>query len=239
MNGKKAIFCWSGGKDSSFALYKILQAAEYEVVALFTTINENFKRVSMHGVREELVELQAAQMGIPLIKMYVKTGSNDEYEKNMETFLLEQKAKGVNYVVFGDIFLEDLRAYRDKNLEKVKMEGVYPLWKMDTKQLANDFIALGFKTITCCVNDAYLSDKECGVLFDLNFSKNIPNNVDPCGENGEFHTFCFDGPIFKKPLNIEVGEKVYRPLEIKTDSNYSCSPENKTQGFWFCELSNL
>jgi uncharacterized protein (TIGR00290 family) len=238
MNGKKAIFCWSGGKDSSFALYKILQSAEYEVVALFTTINENFKRVSMHGVREELIELQAAHIGIPLIKMYVKTGSNEEYERNMETFLLTQKEKGVDYVVFGDIFLEDLRAYRDKNLEKVKMKGIYPLWKMDTSKLAHEFIDLGFKTILCCVNDAYLSDKEVGVMFDLNLLSNIPSNVDPCGENGEFHSFCFDAPIFKEPVNIKVGEKVYRPLEIKTDSNNPCPTENKTQGFWFCELSN-
>lgn len=239
MNGKKAIFCWSGGKDSSFALYKILQTAEYEVVTLFTTINENFKRVSMHGVREELIELQAAHIGIPLIKMYVKEGSNEEYENNMETFLLAQKEKGVDCVVFGDIFLEDLRAYRDKNLEKVKMKGIYPLWKKDTRELAHEFINLGFKTILCCINDAYLSDKEAGYLFDLNLLNNLPANVDPCGENGEFHTFCFDGPIFKEPVNIKVGEKVYRPLEIKTDSNHPCSTESKTQGFWFCELSNV
>jgi|SRR6185312_424095 len=239
MNGKKAIFCWSGGKDSSFALYKILQTSEYEVVALFTIINENFKRVSMHGVKEELIELQATHIGIPLIKMYVKTGSNDEYEKNMEAFLLTQKEKGVDYVVFGDIFLEDLRAYRDKNLEKVKMKGIYPLWKIDTKELAHEFIDLGFKTILCCTNDSYLSDKEVGCVFDLNLLNNLPANVDPCGENGEFHTFCFDGPIFKEPINIEVGEKLYRPLEIKTDSDHPCSTENKTQGFWFCELSNI
>lgn len=238
MNGKKAIFCWSGGKDSSFALYKILQAAEYEVIALFTTINENFKRVSMHGVKEELIELQASQIGIPLIKMYVKTGSNDEYEKNMEAFLLEQKERGVDYIIFGDIFLDDLRVYRDKNLEKVKMKGIYPLWKMATRELAYEFIDLGFKTILCCTNDAYLSDKEVGIVLDLNLLSNLPSNVDPCGENGEFHTFCFDGPIFKKPLDIKVGEKVYRPLQVKTDSDHLCSTENKTHGFWFCELNS-
>lgn len=238
MNNKKAIFCWSGGKDSSFALYKILQEKEYEVTTLFTTVNENFKRVSMHGVREELIQEQAKNMGIPLAIMYVKTGSNDEYERNMEAFMLEQKAKGVEYVIFGDIFLEDLRAYRDNNLAKVGMKGVYPLWKMDTNKLAHDFINLGFKTILCCTNDAYLGEKEVGTLFDLNFLNNIPSNVDPCGENGEFHSFCFDGPIFKKAIKIEVKEKLYRPLEIKKCDSNVCSTGAKTQGFWFCELSH-
>jgi uncharacterized protein (TIGR00290 family) len=237
MSTKKAIFCWSGGKDSSFALYKILQEGEYEITALFTTVNENFKRVSMHGVREELVEEQAKSIGIPLIKMYVKTGSNDEYERKMEAFMLGQKARGVEYVIFGDIFLEDLRAYRDSNLEKVKMKGIYPLWKMSTTLLAHEFINLGFKTILCCTNDAYLSDKEVGSLFDLKFLNSMPPGVDPCGENGEFHTFCYEGPIFKTPIKIEIKEKVYRPLEIKTDSNHPCPNESKTQGFWFCELT--
>ncbi|HTA27029.1 MAG TPA: diphthine--ammonia ligase [Bacteroidia bacterium] len=229
---RKAIFCWSGGKDSSFALYKVLLEKEYEVVALFTTVNENFKRVSMHGVKEELIEEQAKSIGLPLLKMYVKEGSNDEYERKMESFLSEQKSKGVDYVIFGDIFLEDLRAYRDNNLAKVGMTGVYPLWKMNTTQLANEFIEKGFKTILCCTNDAFLGEKEVGILFDFNFLNNLPATIDPCGENGEFHTFCFDGPIFKKPLNIVAKEKIYRPLEIKTDS------ASKTQGFWFCELTH-
>jgi uncharacterized protein (TIGR00290 family) len=237
---KKTLFCWSGGKDSSFALHKILQEKDYEVVALFTTINENFKRVSMHGVREELIEQQAKNIGLPLLKMYVKEGSNVEYERNMETFLLEQKAKGVEYVIFGDIFLEDLRAYRDNNLAKVGLKGVYPLWKIDTKKLADDFIKLGFKTILCCTNDAYLGEKEVGQLFSEEFLKHLPANVDPCGENGEFHTFCYDGPIFKLPIQVKTAEKIYKPLEIKTtDAHTTPLPANrpKTQGFWFCEIS--
>jgi uncharacterized protein (TIGR00290 family) len=234
---KKAIFCWSGGKDSAFALYKVLQEKEYEVIALFTTVNENFKRVSMHGVKEELIEQQAKSIGIPFLKMYVKEGSNEEYEKNMGAFLKEQKAMGVEHVIFGDIFLKDLRAYRDKNLEKVRMKGVYPLWNINTAQLAYDFIRLGFKTILCCTNDAYLGENEVGTLFDLNLLNSLPANVDHCGENGEFHTFCFDGPIYKYPVKFGVKEKIYRPLEIKTDSNHPIIKENKTQGFWFCELS--
>jgi len=236
---KKAIFCWSGGKDSAFALYKVLQEKEYEVTALFTTVNENFHRVSMHGVREELIERQAKSIGLPWFKMYVKEGSNAEYEKNMEAFLLEQKANGIEHVIFGDIFLEDLRAYRDNNLAKVGMKGVYPLWKIDTKQLANDFINLGFKTILCCTNDAYLGEEEVGKIFTSDFVKHLPTNVDPCGENGEFHTFCYDGPIFKNKIEVTIKEKIYKPLELKTMKDHPALPPDrpKTLGFWFCELS--
>jgi uncharacterized protein (TIGR00290 family) len=236
---KKAIFCWSGGKDSAFALYKVLQEKEYQVTALFTTINENFHRVSMHGVKEELIEAQAKSIGLPLYKMYVKEGSNAEYERNMESFLLEQKAKGIEYVIFGDIFLEDLRAYRDNNLAKVGMKGVYPLWKIDTHKLAHDFIALGFKTVLCCTNDAYLGEKEVGQIFTKEFVKSLPANVDPCGENGEFHTYCYDGPIFKAEVKVKVENKIYKPLEVKVTKDHPPLPPNrpKTQGFWFCELS--
>ena len=234
---KKAIFCWSGGKDSAFALYTVLQQKEYNVEALFTTINENFKRVSMHGVREELVERQANSIGLPWYKMYVREGSNAEYEKNMEAFLLEQKAKGIEYVIFGDIFLEDLRAYRDNNLAKVGMKGVYPLWKQDTKELADRFIHNGFQTILCCTSDAYLGEKEVGEFYTADFVKNLPTNVDPCGENGEFHSFCFAGPIFKQPVKFAKGEKIYKPIETKLPAGHPPIKGPMAKGFWFCELS--
>jgi len=234
---KKAIFCWSGGKDSSLALYYAQQQKEYEITGLFTTINENFKRVSMHGVREELIEQQAKSIGLPLYKMYVREGSNAEYEKNMEAFLLEQKAKGVDHVIFGDIFLEDLRAYRDNNLAKVDMKGVYPLWKKDTTQLAHEFIKLGFKTVLCCTSDAYLGGKEVGQLYTEDLLKHFPTNVDPCGENGEFHTFCFDGPIFKTPIKVTIGEKVYKPIETKLAKDHPPIKGPMAKGFWFAELN--
>jgi uncharacterized protein (TIGR00290 family) len=236
---KKAIFCWSGGKDSAFALYKVLQEKEYEIVTLFTTVNGNFKRVSMHGVQESLIGKQAESIGLPLHIVYVKEGSNEEYERNMGAYMSEQKAKGVEYVFFGDIFLEDLRAYRDNNLAKVGMKGVYPLWKQDTKKLAQDFIKLGFKTILCCTNDAYLGEDEVGKLYTEEFVKQLPANVDPCGENGEFHTFCFEGPIYKEPIHIKKGEIIYKPLEVKVSKDRPpLSPDRpKTQGFWFCDLS--
>jgi uncharacterized protein (TIGR00290 family) len=227
---KQAVFCWSGGKDSALALYKILQQDEYEIKALLTTVNGEYKRVSMHGVREELIEEQARSVGFQLHKVYVTGTSNEEYECRMGEYLTRQKNNGINYVIYGDIFLEDLRIYRDAKLEKLNMQGVYPLWKKHTKELAIEFIEYGFKTIVCCVNDAFLTKKDVGFLFDKEFLLRLPKNIDPCGENGEFHTFCFDGPLFNNPIHVEAGEKVYRPLILKSQS------ETTTKGFWFCEL---
>lgn len=234
MEKQKAIFCWSGGKDSSLCLYEVLNSGKYEVLYLLTTLNEEFKRISMHGVREELLQLQADSIGIPLKKMYVKEGSYEEYERNMEAMLLEVKAEGIENVIFGDIFLEDLKKYRENNLAKVKMKAVFPLWKKDTTKLIATFIALGFKTITCCVNDFYLGEDMVGTEIDTEFLKNLPDNVDPCGENGEFHTFCFDGPIFKRPIPFSIGEKIYKPLNIKGDG--VCSSTVTTKGFYYCDL---
>ncbi|MCW3083987.1 MAG: ATP-binding protein [Bacteroidetes bacterium] len=230
----KAIFCWSGGKDSAMALHKVLQEKKFEVVALLTTLNENFRRISMHGVREELLEKQAASIGLPLLKMFVKEGTNSEYEKNMETLLLKYKQQGLTHVIFGDIFLEDLRAYRENNLKKVGLIAEFPLWKRDTRELINEFFTLNFRTVTCCVNDGYLGEEKVGVEIDPAFIGSLPANVDPCGENGEYHTFCFDGPVFKTPVRFTVTEKIYRPLEIKTTDDNTNGVQ--TKGFWFAEL---
>jgi uncharacterized protein (TIGR00290 family) len=229
-----AILCWSGGKDSALCLYRVLQEKQYEVKYLLTTVNEQFHRVSMHGVKEELLNAQAKSIGIPLVKIYVSEGTNSEYEKKMNDILLKFKSEGISHVIFGDIFLEDLRTYRENNLAKVGMNGVFPLWKQDTRKLIKEFLALNFKTVICCTNDAYLGKEWVGRIIDEKFLSQLPLNVDACGENGEFHTFCFDGPIFKTPITISVGEKIYKPLEIKT-TNYYSSPA-KTQGFWYCEL---
>lgn len=231
---QKAIFCWSGGKDSALALYKIFLEEEVEVVALLTTLNADYKRVSMHGIREELLEQQAASIGLPLIKMFVREGTNAEYENTMAALLLKYKNLGVTKVIFGDIFLEDLRTYRENNLSKVGLKAEFPLWKRDTSELINEFLSLGFRTITCCVNDSCLSENEVGAELDFTFIKSLPSDVDPCGENGEFHTFCYSGPIFAKPVKFLIGEKIYKPLEIKRSDN--CQDDHKTKGFWFCEL---
>jgi uncharacterized protein (TIGR00290 family) len=228
----KAIFCWSGGKDSALALHKIMQDNKYEIVGLLTTLNETYRRVSMHGVTEELLIMQADSVGLPLIKMYVSEGTNSEYERKMEILLLEYKKQGVSEIIFGDIFLEDLRQYRENNLSKVGLKAEFPLWKKNTSDLINEFLGLGFKTLICCVNDAYFGGETAGKEITPEFIRDLPFGVDPCGENGEFHTFCYEGPIFRKKINFKVGENIYKPLEIKTDGN----PEIKTKGFWFADL---
>lgn len=230
----KALFCWSGGKDSALALYKISLEDKYEVAALLTTFNAEYKRVSMHGVREELLEKQAQSIGLPLLKVYVREGTNEEYERNMEGLLLEQQEKGISHVIFGDIFLEDLRAYRENNLRKVGLKALFPLWKQDTSILIQEFLAAGFRSITCCVNDAYLEEKHVGVELSTEYISKLPAKVDPCGENGEYHTFCFDGPLFREAVPVQIGNKLYRPLQVNTSND---GPPSATQGFWFCDLA--
>jgi len=239
---EKVIFCWSGGKDSALALNRIQADERYEVVTLLTTCNEHFQRVSMHGVRLELLDRQAEAIGLPLEKVFVsQRSSNDEYQEKMSACLLALKDQGVTACVFGDIFLEDLKRWREENLALVGMRGIFPLWKVDSRELIDEFIALGFGSVICCANDAYLDEDAVGRNIDRVFVDSLPANVDPCGENGEFHSFAFAGPIFKKPIQFTLGEKVYRPLEVThpTDSNstYVCPPGARpTNGFWFCDL---
>jgi len=236
MNEPKAIFCWSGGKDSSYCLHKVLTEKLFDIKYLLTTINDKFKRISMHGVREELLENQAKSIGIPLLKVKVTEGTNNEYEKQMETVLLQAKSGGINNIIFGDIFLEDLKIYRENNLKKVGMKGIFPIWKMDTKILINDFISRRFKAVICCTNDGYLGEEWLGREIDKSFIDELPAIVNPCGENGEYHTFCYDGPLFKKKIDFTIGEKVYKALEIKTEDVCTPSTNVTTKGFWFCDL---
>ena len=237
-NKPKAIFAWSGGKDSAFCLHQVFQEDKYEVTYLLTTLNAEFKRISMHGVKEELLDLQAEAIGIPQLKVWLYEASYESYEKQMEEMLVKAKAEGIEHVIFGDIFLEDLRTYRENNLQKIGMKAVFPLWKKNTTQLINDFVQEEFKTLTCCVNDAYFNDEWVGKEINQEFIKDLPKNVDPCGENGEYHTYCYAGPIFKKKINIEIGEKIYRPLELKNLK--ACRTEQtQTKGFWYCELNAI
>jgi uncharacterized protein (TIGR00290 family) len=225
MKGKiPVMMAWSGGKDSAYALFQMMKDDRYEVTTLLSTINGNNNRLSMHGVREDLIEMQAAGIGIPLIKVYVYDGNNEEYENRMSCALVNAKSTGIETVAFGDIFLEDLRAYRENQMRKIGMNCIFPLWKTPTLDLAHNFISEGFKTITCCVHDGYLDESWCGKIIDEEFLNALPPDVDPCGENGEFHSFCFEGPIFKKALSIVPGEKIYKALDQKT-------------GFWFCDLA--
>lgn len=237
---KKAIFNWSSGKDSALTLYKILQENEYEVETLLTSVNSQYQRISMHGVRIELLEKQAEHIGLPLTKMMIPEMPTMEiYDDVMRKTLLEFKEKGIDYSIFGDIFLEDLRKYREDKLALANFKGVFPLWKKDTKALIQEFLKLGFKTIIVCVNEKYLGKEFVGRVIDENFINDLPPNVDPCGENGEFHTFTFDGPIFSKPVPFELGEIVYRKYEpTNSSSNDVCKTEDSpyTYGFWYCDL---
>lgn len=228
----KAIFCWSGGKDSAYALHKVLIEKLFEVKYLLTTISEKTRRISMHGVLEELVDAQADSLGIPLLKVYVGEGTNEEYEMKMEEVLTSVKSEGISHVIFGDIFLEDLRAYREANLTKVRMKAEFPIWHLDTKWLVNDFVSKGFKTITCCVNNTALSEEWVGKEIDQEFIEELPASVDPCGENGEYHSFCYDGPIFSSPILFEKGQLVFKTYAIQKDEQTNSG----SIGFWFCDL---
>jgi uncharacterized protein (TIGR00290 family) len=238
---EKTVFCWSGGKDSALALHRLLVEGRYDVVSLLTTCNEHFQRVSMHGVRVELLEQQARAIGLPLEKMFVsQRGSNEEYVEKLKRHLLACKAQGVTRFAFGDIFLEDLKRWREENLAQLDLRGVFPIWKADSRDLIREFIALGFGSVICCVNDAYLDKTALGRNIDLDFIHWLPAGVDPCGENGEFHSFAFAGPIFKQPLRIKVGEKVYRPVEETHPGAASAvcplPGARRARGFWFCDL---
>jgi uncharacterized protein (TIGR00290 family) len=232
-----AIMSWSGGKDSSFALYKVLEEGLYDVKYLLSTINGQYKRLSVHGVREALIEEQSRQIGIPLLKVYVLEASNAEYEQQMSSVLTKAASEGIQTVLFGDIFLEDLRIYREEKMKQLNMHCVFPIWKVATRQLVNDFIQKGFKTATCCINDGYLDEKWVGRLIDESFIADLPTTVDPCGENGEFHSFCYAGPLFKNDIPISIGAKTYKLLPPDTGNHPTPIKDVGTKGFWFCDIT--
>jgi len=205
------LLAWSSGKDSAFTLHHLRNDNNYQVVALLTTLTADYDRISMHGVRRALVEQQAESLGLPLEIMTISKGAdNAEYETQMEAALLRYKQQGVNAVAFGDIFLEDVRQYRLNHLSQVGMESIFPLWQKDTHELVQSFIDLGFKSIITCVDTNVLDAHFAGRVIDDAFLAELPASVDPCGENGEFHSFAFDGPIFKQPIPFQLGERVLR-----------------------------
>lgn len=237
----KSYFNWSGGKDSALALYHALQNPQYKIERLLTNINSQYRRVSMHGVREELLEQQANAIGLPLQKLVLADQpSMEEYEAYMTNTIQELKAHHFTHAFFGDIFLEDLKKYRETQLARLGFNAVFPLWKKDTKELLHQFIDLGFKTILVCIKAELLDYSFAGRLIDKDFIKDLPNNVDACGENGEFHTFVFDGPIFSKPILFEKGEVVFREYKVPEKENDQCfthQPQRpSSMGFWFCDL---
>ena len=228
----KSLFNWSGGKDSSLCLYHALKDDRFDIQYLLTTVNGKYKRVSMHGVSEILLDKQALSIGLTLRKLHLpEFPSMAEYEIIISKELEDAKSKGINISIFGDIFLEDLREYREKQLARKGFRAEFPLWKRDTTELAKEFIDLGFKAIIVSVDGRYLDQSFAGRIYDESFLNDLPANVDPCGENGEFHSFVFDGPIFKTPVIFEKGEIVYKEYKSHSKEN-----PDENIGFWYCDL---
>jgi uncharacterized protein (TIGR00290 family) len=208
---ENVLMSWSGGKDSTLALHAILKNKSYHVAALLTTVTEDYDRISMHGVRRILLERQVASLGFPLEKVFIpKNASNADYEANMGRVLTKYKDQGITSVVFGDIFLEDLRQYREEKLATLEMKGIFPLWKRDTQELAHSLITLGFHAITTCVDTQTLGQQFVGRVIDEQFLSDLPPTVDACGENGEYHSFVYDGPLFTKKIACTPGDIVLR-----------------------------
>lgn len=238
MDKKICIFNWSGGKDSTLALHYALHDPTIEIRYLVTTVTEQYNRVSMHGVREALLIKQAESIGIPLYQIRLgEMPDMETYDNTMRNHLAKFKEEGVTHSIFGDIFLEDLRTYRENKLAEIGLQAIFPLWKKDTKILIEEFLQLDYKTIIVCAQQNL--ESICGELISADLIKNLPPEIDPCGENGEFHTFAFEGPIFRNKLTFAIGEKVFRtynaPKQKDADEVSPCSGTALT-GFWYIDL---
>ena len=208
---ERVVLSWSGGKDSAMAAYQLLASRKYEITELLTTVTEEFDRISMHGVRRELLEQQAEYLGIPLrIMMIPKDCSNEIYEARMRETLGHFKAQGITKMAFGDLFLQDVKQYRDERLAQAGMTGLYPLWMRDTDELVRTFIGLGFKAILACVDTEAIDASFAGREIDHALLADLPESADPCGEYGEYHSFVYAGPIFKEAIACKAGELIRR-----------------------------
>ncbi|MBD2754565.1 Dph6-related ATP pyrophosphatase [Spirosoma validum] len=229
MSRQRAIMNWSGGKDSALALYHILQSDQWDIQSLLTSVNAHYGRVSMHGVRTELLAAQAGRLGLPLNRMNLPGDvSMEAYDAYMQKTLQPFWADGVTHSIFGDIFLEDLRLYREEQLQKVGLKAIFPLWQRNTTELIHEFVDLGFRAVLVCVNEKYLSAELVGQELSLDLLRSLPKTVDPCGENGEYHSFVFDGPIFSSPIVYQKGEVVRRVYEVSASTDAS----EKTDAGW-------
>lgn len=227
----KTIMNWSGGKDSALSLYELQQQKDYEIAALLTTINKPLDRITMHGVRTSLLEQQAKSLGLDLHKVELpELPDMATYGQLMTAKIQELKARGVTHSAFGDIYLEDLKKYREEQLTKVGLQAVFPLWQQPTKAIIKAFLNVGFRAVVVCVNAKVLDKSFVGRELDASFIADLPNEVDICGENGEFHSFVYDGPNFEFPIAFERGEIVHK--------SYAKAGEEQDYdtGFYFCDL---
>jgi len=208
---ERILFGWSGGKDSCMTLAQVLDDDRYEVAALVTTVTEGFDRISMHGVRRALLEAQSASLGIPLEIVYIPMNADHAaYQSRMEAVFKLYRDQGITTVAFGDLFLAEVRRYREDWLAKLGLQAIFPIWHQDTVQLARAFIDQGFEAVVTCVDTTMLAPSFAGRRFDHQFLQDLPATVDPCGENGEFHSFVFDGPIFQRAVSFVKGHVVQR-----------------------------
>jgi uncharacterized protein (TIGR00290 family) len=234
---QKCIFNWSGGKDSALALYYCLHRPELEIRYLVTTINDAVDRISMHGVRTELLIKQAESIGIPLYQIRLpEMPDMATYDNTMRKHLAHFRQEGITHSIFGDIFLEDLKQYRDQRLAEAGITGVYPLWKRDTHELIDEFLELGFGTVIACVQERL--ERIVGKEITPELILSLPGDVDVCGENGEFHTFAFKGPIFSKEIKYKTGERVFKGYKAPENAADPCiaNAGEKLSGFWYCDL---
>ncbi len=218
---ERVILSWSGGKDSALAL-EALRGDGYDVVSLLCTVAGQFQRVSHHGVRVELLEAQAEAVGVPLHRVdlpaeHNQPCTNDQYEAAMEAALGPYLEKGIRTVAFGDLMLQDIRAYREDRLGRIGMAGLFPLWGLPTGSLARRFVADGYRAYLSCVTREGLGEAFAGAALDEAFLDRLPAGCDPCGENGEYHSFVWDGPIFSHPVPVRVGQKVNRDVRCFAD----------------------
>ena len=236
-NKTKAFFNWSSGKDSALSLYQTLQSGLFEVATLFTSINRENDRVSMHGVPIVLLKQQSESMGIPLEILALPPDVDFAgYERHYFEKMGSLANQGIDTAIFGDIFLEEIRDYRVKQLARVNMKAHFPLWGKSSREVMDEFFASGFKSVVTCVNADFLDQSFVGRIIDEDFLDDLPKNVDICGENGEFHTFVFDGPLFRQPINFTLGEKIYREYPHDKDDDHNFNSITKSYGYWFCEL---
>ena len=219
---EKVILSWSGGKDSALALHVLQQDPRLEVVGLLTTVSQDYQRISHHGVRDELLDEQSRSIDLPVQRVWLPSGPSHEctnalYESLMEVAMKEIHDRGVRLIAHGDIFLQDLRQYREKNLQRGGLGGLFPLWGRDTQELIREFVALGFRAYVACVDGRCLPRSFAGCPIDDAFAESLPAEVDPCGENGEYHSFVWDGPMFRWPIDVIVGEVVERDTRYFAD----------------------
>ena len=233
---EQALMSWSDGKDSALALYHALRNPRYRVAHLLTSVNAHYERVSMHGVRLALLEAQAARIGLPLSLLRLpEMPSIADYDATLGASLAVLREQGVTTAVYGDIFLEDLRAYREEQVARAGLRAEFPLWQRASGEVLREFWSLGFQAIVVCVNDRYLNASFCGRLLDEAFVRDLPPGVDPCGENGEYHSFVFDAPYFSQPIAVVRGEVVRRTYQSPTGSSGGAD-DPFAAGFWYCDL---